>query len=97
MEVTEVKVFPAKKGPGRLKGYAQVVFDSCFIVRNLKIIEGNSGRLFVSMPSERRPNGVFRDIVHPLNSGTRSAIEDMVLQEFRRVIDSGEYVEDTGV
>lgn len=84
MEITEIKVFPAKKGLGRLKGYAQVVFNNCFIVRNLKIIEGN-GRLFVSMPSERRPNGVFRDIAHPLNSGMRSRIEEAILKEFNKV------------
>ena len=38
MEITEVKVFPARDG-GRLKAYATVVFDNCFIIRDLIIIE----------------------------------------------------------
>ena len=83
MEITEVKVFPAKDG-GRLKAYATVVFDNCFIVRDLKIIEGNKG-LFVSMPSRKRKDGTFRDIVHPLNSETRRSIEERVIEEYNKV------------
>ena len=87
MEITEVKVFAAKDG-GRLKAYATVVFDNCFIIRDLKIIEGNKG-LFVSMPSRKRKDGTFRDIVHPLNSETRQKIEDRVIEEYNRAMESG--------
>jgi stage V sporulation protein G len=87
MKITEVKVYPAKDN-GRLKAYATIVFDDNFIVRDLKIIEGNKG-LFVSMPSRRRKDGSFRDIVHPLNSETRTMIETMVIQEFERSEMSG--------
>ena len=83
MEITEVKVFPAKEG-GRLKAYATIVFDNCFIIRDLKIIEGNKG-LFVSMPSRKRRDGTFRDIVHPLNTEMRREIEDRVVQEYQSV------------
>ncbi len=86
MEITEVKVFAAKDG-GRLKAYATVVFDSCFIIRDLKIIEGNKG-LFVSMPSRKRKDGTFRDIVHPLNSETRQIIEDRVIEEYNKAAES---------
>ena len=87
MEITEVKVFSAKDG-GRLKAYATVVFDNSFIIRDLKIIEGNKG-LFVSMPSRKRKDGTFRDIVHPLNAETRQMIEDRVIREFDQVVESG--------
>jgi stage V sporulation protein G len=80
MSITEVKVYPAKEN-GRLKAYATIVFENCFIVRDLKIIEGTRG-LFVSMPSRRRKDGTFRDIVHPLNSETRKMIEDRVVEEY---------------
>jgi stage V sporulation protein G len=83
MNITEVKVYTARDG-GRLKAYATVVFDDCFIVRDLKVIEGHKG-LFVSMPSRRRQDGTFRDIVHPLNSETRTTIEERVIQEFDKV------------
>lgn len=80
MKITEVKVFPVEGG-GRLKAYATLVFDDCFIVRDLKVIEGDKG-LFVSMPSRRRKDGSFRDIVHPLNSDTRKEVEEQVIEEF---------------
>lgn len=86
MKITEVKVFPAKES-GRLKAYATIVFDNDFIVRDLKVIEGNKG-LFVSMPSRRRKDGSFRDIVHPLNSETRSMIENQIIVEYNKVVTS---------
>jgi stage V sporulation protein G len=85
MKITEVKVYPATE-TGRLKAYATIVFDESFIVRDLKIIEGNKG-LFVSMPSRRRKDGTFRDIVHPLNSSMRKSIEDLVIEKYKNVIE----------
>ncbi|MBA3953908.1 septation regulator SpoVG [Candidatus Dependentiae bacterium] len=82
MRITEVKVYPATES-SRLKAYATIVFEDCFIVRDLKVIEGAKG-LFVSMPSRRRKDGTFRDIVHPLNSDTRKMIEDRVIEEFNQ-------------
>ena len=46
---------PERTGEGgetRLKAYATLTFDNCFVVRNVKIIEGKSG-LFVAMPSHK--------------------------------------------
>jgi stage V sporulation protein G len=83
MEITEVKIFPAK-GNGRLKAYATVVFDNCFIVRDLKVIEGHKG-LFVSMPSRKRKDGTFRDIVHPLNADFRQVIESRIVEEYNKM------------
>ena len=51
MEITEVKVFPVNEE--KLKAYVTIVLDNCFVVRDLKIIAGNSG-LFVAMPSKKR-------------------------------------------
>ena len=81
MEITEVKVYPANEG--KLKAYATMVFDNCFIVRDLKIIKSEKG-LFVSMPSRRKKDGSFKDIVHPLNSETRRVIERRVIEEYTK-------------
>lgn len=87
MRITEVKVYLSKES-GRLKAYVTLVFDDCFIVRDVKVIEGNKG-YFVSMPSRRRKDGTFRDIVHPLNSETRKMIEEVVVNEFKKVAEFG--------
>jgi stage V sporulation protein G len=84
MEITEVKVYPVSDNE-KLKGYATIVFDSCFVVRDLKVIDGNSG-LFVAMPSKKKKDGTYRDTAHPLNNETRDRIEGAVLAEYEREI-----------
>jgi stage V sporulation protein G len=79
MEITEVKVFPVNED--KLKAYVTIIFDNCFVVRDLKIINGNTG-LFVAMPSKKRKDGTFRDIAHPLNSEMRSELEKRVLAQY---------------
>lgn len=79
MEITEVKVFPVSEE--KLKAYITIVLDNCFVVRDLKVISGNSG-LFVAMPSKRRKDGAFKDIAHPLNQGTRTAMEKRILDAY---------------
>lgn len=79
MEITEVKVFPVNED--KLKAYVTVIFDNCFVVRDLKIINGNTG-LFVAMPSKKRKDGTFRDIAHPLNSEMRTQLEKKILSVY---------------
>jgi stage V sporulation protein G len=83
MEVTEVKIFPVKED--RLKAYAAITFDNCFIIRDLKVIDGNNG-LFVAMPSKKRKDGTYRDTAHPLNNETRQMIESKVLEEYNKEV-----------
>src|SRR3989338_3414807 len=79
MDITEVKVFPVDEE--KLKAYITIVLDNCFVVRDLKIISGNTG-LFVAMPSKRRKDGTFKDIAHPLNQGTRTMMEKKILEAY---------------
>ncbi|MBI3318087.1 MAG: septation protein SpoVG family protein [Candidatus Omnitrophica bacterium] len=67
MEITDVRIFLREaSAEAKLKAYATVTFDQMFVVRNLKVIEGNKG-LFVAMPSERAkepcPKCGFRNAV----------------------------------
>jgi stage V sporulation protein G len=84
MEITEVRVFPAKKADEKLKAFATVTFDHCFVVRDLKVINGNKG-LFIAMPSRKRNDGTYIDVAHPLDSKTRDYIERVVLDEYGKV------------
>ena len=52
MEITEVRVKLIENSDDRLQAFCSVTFDDCFVVRDLKIIEGPSG-LFVAMPSRK--------------------------------------------
>src|SRR5512146_1067115 len=83
MEITEVRVFPVAEE--KLKAYVTITLDHCFVVRDLKVIHGNSG-LFIAMPAKRRKDGTFKDIAHPLNSETRERMEKVILAEYQREI-----------
>ncbi|MHB1678913.1 MAG: septation regulator SpoVG [bacterium] len=83
MQITEVNVFPVNEE--KLKAYVAITFDNCFVVRDLKIINGKDG-LFVAMPSKKRKDGVFKDIAHPLNNETRNLIESAVLKSYNEKI-----------
>lgn len=86
MEITEVKVYPANEG--KLRAYATMVIENCFIIRDMKLIQGENG-MFVSMPSRRRKDGTFKDVAHPLNQETRKIIEVKVIDEFEKVMVQG--------
>ena len=83
MEITEVR---AKRidGDNRLVGIAAITIDNCFVVHELRIIEGKNG-LFVAMPSRKMPNGDYKDVAHPINSETRAMIEKAVLDTYNQL------------
>jgi stage V sporulation protein G len=88
MEITQIRVFPVDEE--KLKAFVSIIFDDCFVVSDIKIIQGTSG-LFVSMPSKKRKNGTFRDIAHPLNNETRRMIEERIIEKYRELVtESGE-------
>lgn len=79
MQITEIKIFPVNED--KLKAYVTIVIDNCFVVRDLKVINGNTG-LFVAMPAKKRKDGAFKDIAHPLNKETRDMMEQKILAAF---------------
>lgn len=85
MKITEVNVYPVNEE--RLKAYVTITLDECFVVRDLKVIHGNTG-LFVAMPSKKRKDGQFKDIAHPLNQETREMIEKAVFEAYENAVKS---------
>ena len=86
MEITDVKVIPVDDE--KLKAFVSIVFDQCFVVTDIKIINGPKG-LFVSMPSKKRKDGTFKDIAHPLNNQMRQYLEEKVLSVYRQQVAAG--------
>jgi stage V sporulation protein G len=87
MQVTEIRISVQENG--RLKAFVSLVLDGVLAVRGVKIIEGNSGRLFLAMPSRRRPDGTYQDVVHPVTPDFRNLLEGIVLGEYTRVLRAG--------
>ncbi|RYZ88645.1 MAG: septation regulator SpoVG [Proteobacteria bacterium] len=86
MEITEIKVFPVNED--KLKAYVTIVLSNCFVVRDLKVIQGIDG-LFVAMPSKRRKDGTFKDIAHPVNQATRVRMEKEILDAYTHSLKEG--------
>lgn len=90
MEITEIRV--TLRDDDKLRGFASITLDNCFVIRGLKVIAGANG-IFVAMPSRKRKDGTYQDIAHPINMPTRQWMENQVVtaykQEMQRV-ESGE-------
>ena len=81
MDITDVKIFPVDEE--KLKAYVTITLDHCFVVRDLKVIQGTSG-LFVAMPAKKRKDGTYKDIAHPLNTDMRARMERVILDHYER-------------
>jgi stage V sporulation protein G len=83
MDITDVRVYPVNED--KLRAYVTITLDSCFVIRDLKVIHGSDG-LFIAMPAKRRKDGTFKDIAHPLNAETRQKMEKIILDEYDKEI-----------
>ena len=83
MNITDVKVFIRESK--QLKAFVNIVIDDAFIVRNIKVIEGENG-LFVAMPSRRISTGEYRDIAHPINTEARTEVENIIIKKYKEVL-----------
>jgi stage V sporulation protein G len=79
MNITKVTLRPVSMN--KVCAIASIVIDDAFVVHDLRVVNGDKG-LFVAMPSRKLPNGDFRDICHPINTETRTEIQQAVLDQF---------------
>jgi stage V sporulation protein G len=91
MNITEVRV--SLREDAKLKAFASITLDNCFVIRGLKIIEGKTGT-FVAMPSRKRKDGEYQDIAHPINNEAREEMESIVLAEYRREVERAKVAEE---
>ena len=83
MQITSVNVKKYDEEESKMKGIASVLIDDCFVIRDIRIIEGNDG-LFIAFPSRKNNEGLYVDVAHPINSETRKMFEDAVFAEFNK-------------
>lgn len=94
MEITEIKVFPVREE--RLKAYVSITLDGCFVVKDLKVIDGKSG-LFVAMPSKKLKDGSHKDIAHPIQNEFRMKLDNLVLDAYEKEVMKQQEGRKTGV
>ena len=82
MKISDVRVRLVKKDDSKLKAVASITIDDCFVIHDIKVIDGTDG-YFVAMPSRKTSDGEYKDIAHPINSETRQTVIDAVLEAFK--------------
>jgi len=91
MEITDIRIRKVV-GEGKLKAYVTVTFDECFVVHNVKIIEGKTG-VFIAMPSRKTKTGEYKDVAHPIHPEFRAEMQQQILDKY----DSGAFQDDLSV
>lgn len=90
MDITDIRIRRVA-GEGKLRAYVTVTFDNCFVIHNVKIIDGRAG-VFMAMPSRKTKTGDFKDVAHPICPSFRIMMEEKILSMYA----SGAGVEDDG-
>ena len=80
MQITDVRVRKVTK-EGKMKAIVSITLDEEFVVHDIKVIDGEKG-FFIAMPSKKTADGEYRDIAHPINSTTRDAIQNKILEAY---------------
>ena len=93
MRITDVKI--SLRDDEKLKAFATVTFEDCFVVRGMKVIQAARG-LFVAMPARRKPDGTFQDVAHPIHAAGRADLERHVLAAYERALADGRATEPGG-
>ncbi|MBO5713561.1 MAG: septation protein SpoVG family protein, partial [Clostridia bacterium] len=62
MKISDVRVRLVQKEDSKLKAVASITIDDCFVVHDIKVIDGAEG-YFIAMPSRKTNEGEYKDIV----------------------------------
>ena len=68
---------------GNLKAVASITIDQCFVVHDVKLIQGKNS-LFIAMPGSKCANGLYKDVAHPLDTETREIINAAVIEAYEK-------------
>ncbi|TVR88488.1 MAG: septation protein SpoVG [Spirochaetaceae bacterium] len=85
MQITDIRIRKVN-AEGKLKAYVTVTFDECFVIHNVKVIEGKTG-VFIAMPSRKTKTGEYKDVAHPINSDFRTELQNRILEAFQQAPD----------
>lgn len=80
MEITDIRIRQMSQD-AKMKAVVSVTFDNCFVVHDIKIIEGQD-KLFIAMPSRKTPDNEFKDIAHPINIEMRELLSERILEKY---------------
>lgn len=85
LNITEIRIKKINKGD--LLAAASICIDDCFIVREIKLLNGKNGR-YISMPKRRVKNRDFKqDFSYPINEETRVQLLEAISEQYDDTIE----------
>lgn len=84
MEITDIRIRQIAQ-EGKMKAVVSVTFDNCFVVHDIKIIQG-ADRLFIAMPSRKTPENEYKDIAHPINMEMREVLQQRIIDKYESTL-----------
>ena len=84
MEITDIRIRQIAE-TGKMKAVVSVTFDNCFVVHDIKIIEGQD-KLFIAMPSRKTPENEHKDIAHPINMEMRELLQQRIIDKYESTL-----------
>ena len=84
MQITDVRVRKITK-EGKMRAIVSITIDDEFVIHDIKVIEGEKG-MFIAMHSKKTTEGEYKDIAHPINSGTRENIQKIILEKYEQAL-----------
>ncbi|MBQ7901433.1 MAG: septation regulator SpoVG [Clostridia bacterium] len=84
MEITDIRIRQMSQEE-KMKAVVSVTFDNCFVVHDIKIIEGMD-KLFIAMPSRKTPDNEYKDIAHPINVEMRELLSERILEKYNSTL-----------
>ena len=86
LNITEIRIKKINKGD--LLAAASVCIDNCFIVREIKLLNGKNGR-YISMPKRKVKNKNFtQDFVYPINDKKRVQLLETISEQYDDIGDN---------
>mgnify|MGYP000129874021 CR=1 FL=1 len=72
-------------GPDKLRAVCTVILDDCFLVKNVRVVEGAKG-LFLSLPSRRNVKGEWTEYCFPMTKELRAELTASVLDAYEAAV-----------
>jgi stage V sporulation protein G len=88
MQITEITIHPTNED--LVKAYVSIVFDNCFMVGEIRVMQGPTG-LFISFPAKKQRDGTYWDIAFPANAETRRMMSKPYWRSTRRSLPEAIY------
>ena len=89
MQIAEIAMRPTNDGV--VRAYVDIVFDNCFMVGEIRVMQGPTG-LFVSFPAKKQRDGSDRQLAYPANAETRMLFQRVILAEYEKLVGKEEPV-----